>query len=263
MSTDMRRQIRSVLPSHVQLGSEPVHERLEEDYGAQMVGGASDMGNFGTQNWPGSAEMDADIQQKTIEETFRRAVQVINEYASGSLQDDEAISMFEALIQTGMIEFMNESIQRTAKSLVQAGYISPVQESAFTRSIGDQEAQKGTPNIQVKSGAAQYQQNKGTAPVSTVSDIGSQKAQGGPADVPTPPAGPATTKGHAPFPDSGGTKENPADVPKPVGKQKAGPNHGDEMAGGKGIEVGNSLQQSKDPESDDGDYEGSKVGSVN
>jgi hypothetical protein len=191
------------------------------------------------------------------------AARLLGEYSSGSLGDDEVIQLFEKMVDTGLIEFMNEDVRTTAESLVQAGYIQVAEASAFQRSIDGQQAQQGTPHIQVKSGAA-YRQSAPTAPVSTVSDIGSQLAQGGPAQVPTPPGGQVTSQGHDKFPDSGGPKKNPAKIKKPAGSQKAGPNHGDDMSGGSaGVNVGNSLQQQEDPERDDSsEYTGSQVGQV-
>jgi hypothetical protein len=190
------------------------------------------------------------------------AARLLGEYASGVLQDDEVIQLFERLVDTGLIEYMNDRIRSTATALAQAGYIR-VSEAEFTRDIDGQQAQQGLPNIQVRSGAAYKTGAASTAPVSTVSDIGSQPAQGGPAQVPKPPGGQVTSQGHAKFPDSGGQKKNPPKVPRPVGRQKAGPNDGDDMAGGQGIEVGNSLQQGKDPDRDRGrHYTGSQVGEI-
>lgn len=273
-NSDPRSVVRNMLPSHVQYGSEGVHSRplteaasprpLHEDYGAQTVGGGADLGALGSQNWPGRVEDDN--EPASLEESFRRTVTALNEYAGGSLQDDKAIELFDMLVRTGLVEYMNDSIRDTAQSLVQAGYIrSQVSEAEqFRRDVGGQDAQAGTPNIQVKSGQAMPKSNSGTAPVSTVSDIGSQKAQAGPAQVPTPPSGSVTNRGHDTFPSSGGTGQNPAKIKKAAGSQKPGPNHGDDMSGGsQGIKVGNSLNQSDDPDSDDeGNYEGSRVGSV-
>jgi hypothetical protein len=186
---------------------------------------------------------------------------LLGEYASGALKDDEVIQLFERLVDTGLIEYMNEEVRSTAQALAQAGYIQ-VAEAEFTRSVDGQQAQQGTPNIQVRSGAPQ-RTGATTAPVSTVSDIGSQPAQGGPAQVPKPPSGQVTSQGHDKFPASGGSKANPARVPKPVGTQKAGPNATDDMTGGDSIEVGNSLQQGEDPDRDKSkDYTGSQVGAV-
>lgn len=249
-----RQAIRHCLPSHVQIGSEAVHEsRLDEDLGPPTQAPFS----------PGAVLPDQEHRFHSLAESIRSTAQALNDYEAGALQDREAIELFEHLVRTGLIEFMNESLRSTASALARSGHIAQMAEAEnFKRNVQGQQAQQGTPNIQVKGSAPQYRQNANTAPVSTVSDIGSQKAQGGPAQVPQPPQGSVTSQGHDKFPSSGGRSADPARVPKPVGKQKAGPNHGDKMAGGKGMKVGNSLQQMEDPDKDEGEYDGSKVGSV-
>lgn len=261
MTKDARSIIRGVLPSHVQLGSEPLHERelLQEDYSAQTVGGSADDGEMRTSVWPGDTTMRPPDNESEC--PFFQTAHALNEYAAGSLPDDEVIQLFEKLVSTGLIEYMNESVRGTATALARAGYIRMQEADAFKRDVSGQQAQQGLPNIQVGRNTM-YRQTGATAPVST-SDIDKQPAQRDPAQVPEPPSGQVTSRGYDTFPASGGKKENPAKIPRAAGTQKAGPNHGDGMSGGHGgIEVGNSLQQSEDPQADKGDYEGSKVGQI-
>lgn len=263
MAKDARSMIRSVLPSHVQHGSEPIHERtllLQEDYASPTVGSGADMGDMGTQVWPGDATLRPEGDDEKC--PFSETANMLNEYAAGSLKDDEVIQLFERLVGTGLIEYMNEQVRGTASALARAGYIQVQEAEAFRRDVSGQQAQQGVANIQVRP-ATMYKQVGPTAPVSTAKDINTQPAQRDPAQVPTPPGGQVTSQGHDTFPASGGRAENPAKIPKAAGTQKAGPNSGDQMAGGSdGIVVGHSLQQSDAPDADKGDYEGSKVGRI-
>lgn len=255
--SDSRSVMRNVLsaPQHAQA------EPIQEDYGATTIGSQADAGVMGTQSWPGSQQFDSVSDGA---DPFESTAHALHEYQAGTLKDDQVIAMFRRLVETGLIEYMNDSVRGTAAALTRAGYIQVMSEAEgqatpFTRNVGDQPSQQGYPNFNVKQGT-QYKTNS-TAPVSTIGSTGSQKAQMSPAKVPPPPSGSATSQGYDKFPDSEGKKENPPKVPNPVGKQKAGPNHGDEMSGGgKGMAVGQSLQQGSQAE--DGEYTGSQVGRI-
>jgi hypothetical protein len=243
----VRNTIRGMLPSHVVLGSEAIHSREPEE------------------SRPALTESCFDTEEENGECPFSSVSRKLNQYESGDLTDPEILEMFQALIKSGVIEYLNTDLQKVARDLIQDGHLRNHQErsqnlfgaavdmggfgeSQFGRDTEDQEAQKSAPHIQVKASRA-YKSNSATAPVAT-RDTGQQKAHAGPAQVPTPPSGQATTVGHQDFSTSG-DKENPARVPKAAGSQKAGPNHGDGMSGPKqGMKVGHSLQQSAVKEND-------------
>lgn len=266
---DSRSVMRSVMSAPQHIPDEP----LQEDYAATTVGGQGDAGIMGMQSWPGSKQFDMGEDSGC---PFEKTVRMLNEYQAGDLTDEDVIGMFTRLVETGLIEYMNEDVRNTAAALVQAGYINTVTEAKeFTRDVEGQPSQQGYPDFDAKRDGppsqagypefgvkkgSQYKTNS-TAPISTIGNTGNQQAQMAPAQIPSPSGKQVTSKGHDKFPDSGGKKENPPKVPNPVGKQKAGPNHGDDMAGGgKGVTVGQSLQQGTDTEQ--GEYTGSQVGRI-
>lgn len=254
-SRDPRTALRSILGSP----RRPEEKRLSEDYASRTIGSQADGGSDGLQPWAGSNQFGTTRMVDDMN-PFDRVTRALNEFQSGVAKDDQKLQLFQELIQSGLIEYMNDDLRKIALSLLKAGYLESINEGdAFTREVDGQEAQKETPKIKVKSGAPKAESGSGVSGDS-IGKAG-QDAQMGPAEIPAPEGKAVTSVGHDEFKASGKKEEDAADIPDAAGSQAAGPNSGDKMAGAsQSMKVGQSLQQGGTASS--GNYTGSKVGAV-
>jgi len=197
-------------------------------------------------------------QNLNLRDVFTPIIQFLESFSSGNMNSDEQLELFQSLIDTKLIEYLNEEFRRVAEQLIAEGYAS-VSESAFKTDTEDQLAQKDTADIKVK--ASTPETTKGAAPQVSTPGLNGQQAHSL-ADIPLP-SGAVTATGHDTFPDSdGAAKSNPAKVPGAVGNTAPGHETKDSKESGGGLKVGNSLYQVDDPDKSKGDYQGSKVGQV-
>lgn len=251
----MRHSIRQIireqiLPASRQIGSEGIHEVTAEltrgnvDYSPQT--------NTPGQTTPYNASSDIDPVQY-LSDTLRNL-------DAGYNEDPKTIELIQRMVDTGLIEYMSDGIRHLAEQLMEAGAVN-MNESADNKT---NPAQRDVADIKVK-GDGPEQEETGTEKIKKPEGLKSQPAHsiakipktGGDTNV--------TSVGYQNFPVSTGAKKtNPAGIPDAEGKQKAGVNNGDSMAGkSKGMAVGNSLYQQDAEDRDKGqDYTGTKVGSV-
>lgn len=255
--SDIRRIIReNLMPSHTQIGCEGARE-IVEDISIEGPKASADWGPMPSPGGGMGVPMDApDIDPvEYVAESLDR----LTSGQRGNGSDSEMLDFLQRVVDTGLIDYMNEAVQDI---VIQLGMLDDLDLTNRVTEAEMNPAHTLPGDFGVKGhGPAKKRDRADNRRDIDPDNLASQKAH---ATTTIPTSGSAITSiGHKDFPASeGGSGDDPADIPPAAGNQKPGVQTAD-LPRTSGMTVGNSMYQRSDKDSETGDkYTGSKVGSV-